>query len=636
MIQLYDYFNSSEKPSILLCQPDGTEIYSLGLAYNTKLSWRFNAISEFSFDFPQSIDGGVTTLNVYSFLKNKRLVKVENFGTFVINDAVENLNGAVPIKNVQCKTLEFELTSKRLVAYGGTTKLWDALDPTGTILQDMIDLAPTWSVGTVDGALLTAYRTFDVSDSNIYNFLVEDCEKAFGCVFNFDTTAKTISAVATANATTTTDIYLSFDNLIDNAKLTEKSDEICTALYCYGGGDLTIRGVNPLGTNILYNFGYYATTEWMSQSLIDAVDAWQTLVDDNQAIYANELSSLQGAYTTLIGYQNDLVDLQADYLALEGVQKVRIEQGLNYTDITAQLTAKQAEITSKQAQIVSAEMTIDEITANLVAINELLAFDANFTSAQLIELSSFRYENTYKNENIITTDVMNAVEIQEVTQALYDQAQGVLTKVSQPRYEFEFEMANFTALPEFATFTSQLALGCVVTAEVKEDEYIETVLLEINLSFDNPKDFSFKFSNRLRLDGAKFIYSDLQGKVQKTGASVSFNDLKWADWSSNYKNSVSTFITSALNTTNNNLINNTNQEILIDSVGLRGRTYDPDTGTFDPTQVWLTSNTLAFTRDAWQTAGLAIGSTTINGATVFGIISDKLSVSFVKGKLLCF
>jgi len=79
MIQLYDYFNSPEKPYILLCQPDGTEIYSLGLAYNTKIAWRFNAVSEFSFDFPQSIDGGTTILDAYEFLKNKRLVKIENF-----------------------------------------------------------------------------------------------------------------------------------------------------------------------------------------------------------------------------------------------------------------------------------------------------------------------------------------------------------------------------------------------------------------------------------------------------------------------------------------------------------------------------------------------------------------------------
>ena len=109
----------------------------------------------------------MSEIEAYEFIQNKRLVLVEGYGYFQITDASEDLDGSVPVKNVKCEFLEIELVSKRVTAYGGTNKLWDILDNEGTILQDMINLAPNWSVGHVDTELLTVYRTFNVSDTNI-------------------------------------------------------------------------------------------------------------------------------------------------------------------------------------------------------------------------------------------------------------------------------------------------------------------------------------------------------------------------------------------------------------------------------------------------------------------------------------
>ncbi|MFK5283831.1 hypothetical protein ACI3PL_30070, partial [Lacticaseibacillus paracasei] len=78
--------------------------------------------------------------------------------------------------------------------------------------------------------------------------------------------------------------------------------------------------------------------------------------------------------------------------------------------------------------------------------NTLVGFDnvLNFSSSQLLELNNFIYENTYQNENIIQTDSMTTVEVQDAQQDLYDQAQVVLSRISQPRYEIEFEAINYT------------------------------------------------------------------------------------------------------------------------------------------------------------------------------------------------
>ena len=595
---------------------------------------RFNAISEFEFTFPKSIDGGITNIEAYDYLRIKRLVLVENYGYFLITNVEDDLKGSVPIRIVSCQSLEVELIQKRVTAYGGTKKLYDPLSPEDTILYDMLQLAPNWSAGDVDTELLVLYRTFNVSDTTVYEFLMSDVGKAFECVFIFDTVTRTISAKTIANATIDTDIFLSFDNLIKDATFSEKSDEITTCLSVYGGGNLDIHSVNPLGSVKIYDFSYYANVDWMSQELVDAISIWEDLITTSQVNYSAHLLELETANSDLLDLQNDLATLNEEFLALQGVQNARISDGMSYDDITTQMVAKQAEIDSQNILITNKETQITDITTTLTDINTQVSFAQNFTSDQLLELDNFIYENTYKNENIIQTDTMTLVEIQQAAQDLYDQGQVILARIAQPRYEISLNAVNYIALREFYTFTSQTELGCVVTAEVEDGVYIETVLLEIYTNINDPTDFKMTYSNRVRLDNQDFTYSDLVGQIVKTGSAVSFDSLKWADWTNNSKDNVTTFIESALNTTTNNLISNSNEEIIINQNGLRGRHYNTTTGLYDDTQVWLTNSVLAFTDDNWSTAKLALGKVTVSGTDYFGLVADVIVGRLLAGNSL--
>ncbi len=644
MNQNFDQFDSPEMPIIILCNPDKSQLYSMSLGYDTKIVKRFNALSEFSFNFPKSINGGITNVEGYDYINNKRLISVEGYGYFLITNVQENLDGAIPIKEVTCESLESELIQKRVTVFGGTKPLWDILSPNDvvlpngthvtTILYDMIQRAPNWTVGSVDAVLLTKYRTFDVSDTNVYNFLMNDVSKAFDLVFEFDTDLRTISALAVQNATSTSDIFLSFDNIIKTASFSEKSDEIITCLSVYGGGDLNIRAVNPLGTDKIYDFSYYKNTSWMSQSLVDAITTWENLVLSYQTPYANQLTLLRGYNLELILKNSELDALVTAHDVLETQKKVAIQTNASLVAVNASLLANENTQTAKRVEITNAQSQVTSATASLVVINNTVSFTVNFTPTQLLELDNFIYQNTYKNENIIQTDSMTDVEIQDASQSLYDQALTVLDKVSQPRYEIEIDAINYIALPEFSTFTNQTELGTVITCEISPDVFIETVLLELEMTFDNPENFSILLSNRVRKDGAGFKYSDLMGQVVKTGSSVAFDNYKWSNWESTYKSDVSTFITSALNTATNNLINNANQEILINGAGLRGRTYNTSTGTYDDTQVWLTSSVLAFSDNGFQTSKLALGSISTTAGVKFGLIADVIVGTMLAGTTL--
>ena len=623
MEQLFDYFGQPELPYIILCNPNKEELFSLGLCYDTNIKIRFNALSEFSFVFPQSIDGNQTVLEAYEYIQNKRLVLVEGYGYFQIQNSQEDLSGATPVKNVMCQSLETELIEKRVVAYGGTRPLWNIIDSTDTVLGDMLLLVPNWSAGYIDASLLTSYRTFNISDTNVYNFLMNDVSKAFECVFSFDTVNRQINVYSIETSTTETDIFLSFDNVISQASFSEKSDEITTCLAVYGGGDLDIRTVNPLGTDRIYNFSYYKNSNWMSSGLVSAITQWEARIAGQQTRYAAYLSELKTTQIELLALQATLATYQEEYLALQGQQAARIQAGQTYNDITVQLINKQNQINSQNNLIHNRTTLIQNIRVSLQEINTYVSFEENFTPSQLLELNTFIYENTYKNENIIQTDSMTPAEVQDAGQSLYNQGVNVLERVSQPRYEFSVDAVNYMVLDEFSTFTNQTQVGCVVTAEIKDGSYISAVLLEISFSFNDPKSFSMTFSNRLRLDNGAFVYSDLMGQVVSTGSSVSFDSLAWGNWETDYKNDVTQFITSSLNASVNNLVSNSNQDIIIDQNGLRAR---QKTGsTYSAKQMWLVNNMLAFSTDSFSTAKLALGEiTTPTGGTAYGVIGSKL------------
>ena len=631
MIVNYDLFDKQEMPYILLTNPDKTELYSLsGVIYKTKLIKRFNGLSEFEFTVPSTIDNGITWVECYESVQAKRLISIQNEGYFIIDNVEETSDGQNHIKVVKSKSLEAEMLSKRFNSFDGTFKFYDLIPVSGrtTVMDTVIALLPTWTVGIVDLTISAKYRTFNITDSTVYGFLINDCEKAFECIFVFDTILKTINVYSTTSATTATDIYLSYDNLIKNSSFTEISDEVATSLYCTGGGTLGINLVNPLGTNKIYDFTYYKNTNWMTQGLVDAVTAWELLVVSNQAPYAALLTDYRIKNLELITLQNELVALNERYTIKETEQKVRIQAKQSISGVNAMILTIRGWIDAKQAQITAKQAELTAVITSVAAINTALSFAVNFTTAQYKELSEFIYENSYQNSNLIVTDQSTAVDYQDTSQELYDQSKSVLSRSSLPRYEFTMNTANFVAMKEYAAFTGELVLGSTVTVNVNDNFTVVPILLEITMSYDDPSQFSLTFGNRLRLDNGNYQYADLIGQVVSTGSSVAGNADQWSNWDKNYKDSVSTFITSSLNASLNAVINATNQEIIINTNGLRGKT-EISAGVYDPRQVWLTSSMLAFTDDNWNTAKLALGQIEWNGNIVYGLVADT-----VVGKLL--
>jgi hypothetical protein len=616
----FDFYNQSEIPAIYLANPDTTVLYNLGTIYDRNFELKYNALSTFTFIAPSQISENAT--DYYDSLQYRRLVYVDDIATFMITDIEVDNNGKYELKKVTCQSLEVVLSYKKLSLFEGTYTFNNTLSGSGVttsnLMTTLISYVPGWTLGTIDSTLTNITRSFSITDKTLYDFMMNDVSQTYQCVFDFDTINKTISAYSVANATTPTDIYISFDNLMKSFTISESTNELTTAMNVLGGDGISINYVNPLGTETIYNFDYYKTTAWMTQDLIDAIDAWEALIASNQPAYANLLTSLRVENTNLITLESDLTTLQGELSALVVVRDARVQQGLDITDVSASIIAVSGSIVVKEAEIVTEEGIITGINTQLTSINSLLLFENNFTASQLSNLNNFIIGNTYTNTNFISTSLMSEVDVQNVSQDLYNQATNVLAKVSEPRYSFDIDAVNFLFIKDFQPFISQLSLGCTITIELSSGS-MSAALLGIDFNYDDPKQFNMVLSNRMRLDDEQFQYSDLNSQTIDAGITTNFNSQKWNNTSDLYSSVVGTGNNIVTSTTTSNT---GNIPLFYDTSGTRIRDGNVmySSGSFTPS---LVSASATFTYD------YAIGVYNIIGKTMF--FESSISLGGISG-----
>lgn len=540
----FDEYNQIDIPSIYLANPDGTPLYNLGTIYDRSFELRYNTLSTFTFTAPSHINNIET--DYYDYLEYRRLVYVDTIGTFMITEVEIENDGLVERKSITCQSLETVLSYKKLSLFQGTYTFDGTVTGSGiasgstvtskNLLAELAVYIPGWTFVTgssVSNELRYRTRTFDITDKSLYDFLVTDVSQTYQCVFVFDSISKKIYAYDIANATTPTDIFISFDNLMKSFTISETTEELVTALTVLGSDFTNINLVNPLGNNIIYNFDYYKTADWMNQGLIDALTIWENKIDYYQPTYANMLTTLRIENEDLTSMENLLSASQTALAVMQTTLKAQIEGGLDTSATNTAIASLNSEIAFQNANIDIQEIYISSITASLVSINNELSISGsvNFTDAQKESLNNFIIGNTYTNTNFIENSLMSQTDIQNIGQELYNQGIAVLEKVSQPRYTFEIDTGNFLFIKDFEPFINQIALGCTITVELgKNVESAYTItpcLLGIDFNYDDPSQFKMILSNRLRLSDEQFQYTDIMNTSIDSGITTNFNSQKW-------------------------------------------------------------------------------------------------------------
>jgi len=275
-----NYLVAPIKYTLVLTKPNKEPIISISNSYEIIYNPAMNAVNEISFKIDKHYSNGEINTS-YNKLEEKYLIRLNNQEFFVISEIDEDeVNG---MKEIVAYSLEFELSQKYIQEYEVTSaRLYSDNSDIPGVMNLINSLSPSWAVGDIDAEILTKYRSFDVSNIDIYSFIVKNIQDAFECIAIFNTDDKTIDFKLLENIGTNASLFLSTDNLVNELSRNRSLENIATRVYGYGDEDLRMNAVNPYGgKSYIDNWSYYRNLNWMSQGLMDALDSQDAIVAAN-------------------------------------------------------------------------------------------------------------------------------------------------------------------------------------------------------------------------------------------------------------------------------------------------------------------------------------------------------------------
>lgn len=547
MRMLFDSFGRYENPHLILCNPgsknnNGIPTLAYGelpLVSDIEIIYNYNDLSELNFrSYYAQADKYRYVVDAYMGLQKYKYIYVDGVGYFRVECVTETLENGTRVKDVNALSCEIELKNC-LLPYieDGTYPLFGFNSETGMygIINVALENDKNWSIGYIDPDVADFNRSFtdvDVS-KDVYTFLTTDVQDAYGCVVLFDILSRTISVVAASNIGTDTNIHLTGDDLVESIKVSDTSDGPYTAFRVFGDDAISISAVNPLGSNVVYDFSSYIP--WMSESLGNKVAAWQNLVESSEVDY----------YEVSVDYFRKKA--QADNISAE-IDKLNIQLALYQTcmdniistrsttpiiqtnselekvdgdpievsdDISQALFAVDAKITSVESSIQDESDAYDAISEDVDDYNEQRTLIHNsvdmntyFTSDEIRVLSNYIFEKTY-TDNYITIDGSASVfsEIEDMN-LIYNRAKNALKTASDSAKEFSISTEDFLFAEEFLPWIEQIAPACTIHVEISDLNVIKLFLSSIAVNYED-KSTRLTFSNKLTKTDRRSLFNDL-------------------------------------------------------------------------------------------------------------------------------
>lgn len=397
-----------KEPPVLFLKNQSEKIISpmIGVM-NFSAELNYNEVSQITFDVPFAHDGKETPY--YKALTGFKIIEWQNVGRFLLVNPSISGDGLEEIKSCTAYSLEYEFVGKKISLEKDTYNFYNLVAPKETVLGIIMERMPSWGIGEVDSSLWGKYRTFEINNQNLLEFMKNDLQETYNCIFEFDTFERKVYVRDANRDATTVGVYLSTENLIKKIEINENSEDIVTVLDVNGADGVNIRSVNPLGTNKIYNLDYFMTSDNVDEALIKKWNCWKTKYEERQSEYFN-LTMKQIMLISRIEAKNaELADANGkleEYEALNGVHLQALAQGTddgkNYEEEIGNAKKK---IASIENEIESLKSEQSEITVELKSINTSLSFSNtdNFSEDEQKILDRFFVEDSIEDSNFVSS-----------------------------------------------------------------------------------------------------------------------------------------------------------------------------------------------------------------------------------------
>lgn len=513
---LFDFFGNPDKPDLSLCSLDDTRISPIINPEGLEFSFEFLNPHEVSFRVYASYqqDGQKKKWTYYDQLVLYKQVFVEGIGYFVVTDCSETKDTKNPYKDITATSCEITLGYKNVTIEEGAQLFvnpdnWN--DPE-TIVGKIAALIPKWKIVYIDEGLGAVTRFLDAAEGNLYDFIKNNVEDRYGCIFQFDILNHTIRILDQNRTLGQADIFLSHDNFINNISIDRTNDQIYTALRPTGGDGISIESVNPIGGSLVYQFDYFQND--MPDGLWEAVAAWKQKINESQETFSKAVLKVQELNGEILALEQKKVALESQRDTYQEIIDLRKEGNLDYSDIQTSLNSVLEQISDVEQQITAKQTEKTPFQQQFESIQKDLSFANNFTQEQILQLDPFIIYGEFRDDNIITTSNMSYEDKQKQSQELYDRCVKALADTLVNKGSFEVDSQNFLFDAKFRPYAEKLELGTKIYVEENIGDYTPYLFVGCKYSYDDNK-LSLSFNNLGANPNDLDTYAKLYGELNK-------------------------------------------------------------------------------------------------------------------------
>lgn len=659
-----DFLNNLEKPIIYIAKKDKTFLGAVSIYDDLSLTFNLNAYQTASFKIYRDING--KKYEHYDDFQEDRLIMIQGISWYKIH-VETNIEDTGISKSITANSLECTLCNKRLIDFECNTGeilyddyvktiFYDPANPKGSLLNRVLNVAPSWSVGHVDATLANKQRSFDEDDVDVYSFLTGDVSEAFNCLFIFDTFNMTVSAYDLDNYGDDTNIYVSMDNLAQSMIETIDENSIITCYRVNGGDGIYINEVNPNSTNKIYNFEYYLPE--MEESIQNKMKAYNEKYQSLKPQYEEIMKRLGDQIGVIQELETRLPDsldskdwtkyglhfLDSKVKSFKNIDEIYCAQGMNkpdsfnynlYQQNLEDLNNVTAEYNKRKSEVDSATDVYNSIIAERNAVQSQLDMNKWFTKDEWKTLDSYVVEETYSNDNYITTDNTTDTERFDIERQLFDVAWKDLSKKCRPQYQYSSTLSNVLTIPQFKGFLKYFQLGNFIRMATDYDTVIKLRLISFTVDYNDTGKIDVTFSDAIRVHDIYEDASSIQAQANSAAMSFQFNKDQY-DKSVNQSNFVEEMRKYGLDVATVQIQNAKNQSQVWDETGMTFRQWNNERNDFDPEQIKIINNMMVFSDDGFQTSKMAIGKIPIdkNGNTVYAVNAEAILGKLFLGEYL--
>lgn len=320
MVKIDNVTRMIEQPEVWLCHRNYKKICRLDPIDDLKVYVAANAVDEVCFSFHKNNNG--IEFEYWDQIKDLKIVCVDGFGYFEIavdvdvkDDNKKIITGiSTDAELAQINIDNFEVNGEidrkndaNWDSHGQYiyTSICDTSDTQHSLLHRLINQAPHWKVGTVPLTITdhdqkvspsTVYRTFNFSNTNIYDAL-QEISKELDVVFVFNTVTRAVNMYDLNDIGEDTTVFISTQNLANDFTCLSNKDSIKNCFKVIGGDDLinnAIRAINPNGTDYIFYFSP-EQKEDMSDGLKNQLQNYEDLCEQYSDEYKETCEKLYDA-----------------------------------------------------------------------------------------------------------------------------------------------------------------------------------------------------------------------------------------------------------------------------------------------------------------------------------------------------